>query len=172
MIEIRKIDAEHQQDAQLPNEPFAEWGRMIPSLRQGVWEYQVVKFDREEEVCFPDVRYDVSEENTFFYGAYEGDTCVGLAVLRREMFKYLYLDDLKIRRAYRRQGIGSMLIRAGMDQARELGLVGMYTVGQDNNLSACLFYLKQGFQIGGFDNRTYRGTVQEHKADIYFYKDC
>ena len=145
---------------------------MIPSLRQGVWEYQTVKFDRVEEMCFPDVRYDVTRENTYFYGAYDGETCVGLAVLRREIFKYLYLDDLKVKQAYRRQGIGGMLIEAGMEQARELGLVGMYTVGQDNNLSACLFYLKQGFQIGGFDNRTYRGTVQEHKADIYFYKDC
>ena len=172
MIKVRRIGPEHQQDAQLPNEPFAEWGRMIPSLHQGVWEYQTVKFDREEEVCFPDVRYDVAEENTCFFGAYDREICVGLAVLRREMFKYLYLDDLKVKRAYRRQGIGGMLIKACMEQARMLGLVGMYTVGQDNNLSACLFYLKCGFQIGGFDNRAYRGTVQEHKADIYFYKDC
>ncbi len=49
---------------------------------------------------------------------------------------------------------------------------GVYTIGQDNNLSACLFYLRNGFEIGGFDNRVYRGTGQEGKANILFYRDC
>ena len=172
MIEIRRIGPERELDLRLPNEPFAEWGRMIPSLHQGIWEYQIIRFDREEEVCFPDVHYDAAEENTFFLGAYDNGTCVGLAVLRKELFKYLYLDDLKVNRAYRRQGIGAKLIEAGMEIAKGLELVGVYTIGQDTNLSACLFYLKNGFQIGGFNNRSYRGTAQEHKADIYFYRDC
>ena len=38
-----------------------------------------------------------------------------------------------------------------MEEARNQGMRGVYTIGQDNNLSACLFYLKQGFEIGGFD---------------------
>ena len=39
-------------------------------------------------------------------------------------------------------------------------------------LGACLFYLKNGFRIGGFDTEVYQGTRQEGKADIYFYLDC
>ena len=171
MIEIRRIDAEHRQDAQLPNEPFLVWGRMIPSLENGVWEYRTEKSPVRTEMCFPDYHYEVAEKDSFFLGAYEGEVCVGLAVLRRAMFRYLYLDDLKVNRAYRRQGVGGKLIEAGMGIVGDLGLVGMYTVGQDNNLSACLFYLKHGFRIGGFNNRDYRGTPQEDKADIYFYRD-
>lgn len=44
------------------------------------------------------------------------------------------------------------------------------TNGQDNNLSSCLFYLHNGIEIGGFDSRVYRGTLQEGKANILFYR--
>ncbi|HNX16683.1 MAG TPA: GNAT family N-acetyltransferase, partial [Bacilli bacterium] len=47
-----------------------------------------------------------------------------------------------------------------------------YTIAQDNNLSACLFYLNNGFRIGGLDTEIYKGTPQEGKSDIFFYKDC
>ena len=60
------------------------------------------------------------------------------------MFRYLYLYDLKITCAYRRHGIGGLLIDAGMKIARETGLIGVYTIVQDNNLAAARFYLKSG----------------------------
>lgn len=170
MIEIRQIT--NKDDANLPNEPFAIWGRMIPSLQDGKWEYHTVEFAERTEMCFPDFPYDIDEENGIFYGAYDGDICIGVAVLRKAMFRYLYLEDLKVNRVYRGQGIGGKLIQACMERAKAEKLQGVYTVGQDNNLSACLFYLRQGFAIGGFDNRSYRGTVQEDKADIFFYRDC
>ena len=122
-------------------------------------------------MCFPDEPYDVEKEEGIFLGAYENAACIGLAVLRKQMFRYLYLDDLKVKSEYRRCGVGGKLIQACRDEGRTLGMIGVYTVGQDNNLSACLFYLRHGFAIGGFDNRAYRGTVQENKADIYFYRD-
>lgn len=63
-----------------------------------------------------------------------------------------------------------------MEKAGELALAagyrGVYTIAQDNNLAACLFYLKAGFAIGGLDTQVYQGTKQEGKADIVFYWDC
>lgn len=172
MLEIRKIDSSHGEDARLKNEPFLIWGKMILSLQDGVWSYRTERLEREAEECFPDIPYRVGQEEGVFLGAYADGRCIGLAVLRRGMFRYLYLDDLKVRRAYRRSGVGGRLIDACMEEAAEQKMQGVYTVGQDNNLSACLFYLSQGFAIGGFDNRSYRGTAQAHKADIYFYRDC
>lgn len=168
MITIRKIT--NANDANIPNEPFFLWGKMIPSLQDGVWHYETVKFSEETEMCFPDFPYDIDDGGVYI-GAYDGDMCVGVAVLRKQMFKYLYLDDLKVNSAYRGNGIGKMLVAACIAKAKEEKMQGVYTIGQDNNLSACLFYLKQGFEVGGFDNRSYRGTSQEGKADIYFYRD-
>ena len=65
-----------------------------------------------------------------------------------------------------------MLIRACLEKANTEHMKGIFTIGQDNNLSACLFYINQGFKIGGFDNNVYQGTPQEGKADIVFYLDC
>ena len=172
MIEIRKIDAAHKADANIPNQPFEIRGRLIPSLRNGKWEYQVKEYSETTEMCFPDFPYDPAEDDSIFLGAYDGTDCIGVAVLRKALFRYLYLDDLKVNREYRGKGVGALLIDACMEQARSAQMQGVYTIGQDNNLAACLFYLHRGFEIGGFDNRGYRGTVQEDKADIYFYKDC
>lgn len=168
--EIRPISIENQQDANIPNQPFALWGRLIPSLTEGYWSYRILEFAEKTEMCFPDYPYDV-EDGGYYYGAYVEEQCIGVAVLREGMFRYLYLEDLKVDVRYRGFGIGKMLVEACMNKARELQMQGVYTIGQDNNLSACLFYIRNGFAIGGFDNRAYRGTVQEEKADIYFYKD-
>lgn len=170
-IEIRKIDELHAEDARLPNEPFQIWGRMIPSLSEGKWSYTTIRYDETTEECFPEENYDVTKDDGIFLGAYDGNQCVGVALFRQKMFRYLYLDDLKVSRACRGQGVGHKLIEAGMEEAKRLGLRGVYTIGQDDNLSACLFYLNYGFEIGGFDNRVYGGTSAEHEANIYFYRD-
>ncbi len=88
------------------------------------------------------------------------------------MLKYMYLYDLKVNAAYRRQGVGKRLIEKAAELAKARGYRGIYTVGQDNNLAACGFYLKSGFVIGGLDTLVYRGSRQENKRDIYFYLDA
>ena len=172
-ITIRQIDPEHRQDINLPNQPFPLFGRMVPCYQDKRWSYTVERFETETEMCFPDESYDYEEmsRDHVFLGAYEGDRCVGLAILRRGFFRYLYLEDLKVDRALRRQGIGAKLIAEAKKTALARGYRGLYTVGQDNNLAACLFYLKTGFRIGGLDTEVYKGTGQEGKADILFYLD-
>ena len=175
MIRITVIDREHRQDIRLPNEPFAMTGRVVPSYVNERWSYEARPFPPEQvgEMCFPDENYDYDEmKDSVFLGAYEDEKCVGLAVLQSGFFRYLYLYDLKVCRAYRGQKIGALL----MDKAREIALQhgyrGLYTQGQDNNVGACLFYLHYGFHIGGLDTEVYRGIRQEGKADILFYLDA
>ena len=176
MIEIRIIDAAHKQDINIPNEPFPLFGKMVPSYIDGQWRCSVVRFreDKVGEMCFPDENYDydVLSSNSVFVGAYDEDVCVGLAILRHAMMKYMYLYDLKVNRDYRGRGIGQMLIGRSKEVAVELGYRGLYTQGQDNNLGACLFYRKNGFVIGGLNTQVYKGTSQEGKSDILFYLDA
>lgn len=176
MIELRIIDKEHQQDINIKNEPFTLWGRMIPQYIDDKWSYAIEKRNPTEvsEMCFPDENYDYDTmyENSFFVGAYEEEKCVGLAIFQKGFFKYLYLYDLKVSTEYRRTGIARKLIEMGKQIATEQGYRGIYTQGQDNNLSACLFYIHSGFRIGGLDTEVYKGTLQEGKRDIVFYLDC
>lgn len=175
MITVKKIDREHRGDINILNEPFKLFGRMIPSYINEKWSYEVEKIPEAEisEMCFPDENYDYDAlaENHIFVGAYDGDKCVGLAILRHEWHNFLYLYDLKVNAAYRAKGIGVMLIEKSKEIALEHGYRGIYTQGQDNNLAACLFYIKNGFAIGGIDTKVYTGTSQEGKKDILFYLD-
>lgn len=174
MVEIRIIDAAHKQDINIPNEPFSLFGRMIPTYVNEQWNYSVEKYSTEEQMRFPDENYQYEKMvgNSTFIGAYEDGTCIGLAIMQEGFFRYMYLYDLKVNRAYRKQGVAKALIEKAKALAVEKGYAGLYTQGQDNNLGACLFYIKAGFHIGGFDSNVYKGTKQEGKSDIIFYMDC
>lgn len=175
MIEVRVIDEARKADINIPNEPFALFGRMEVSRADGKWGHKEVLFGKEDlsEMCFPDENYDYDamKENSVFLGAYDGERCVGLAILQDGMCKYMYLYDLKVSGACRRRGVGHALLEKAGEVCKARGYRGIYTQGQDNNLGACRFYLKAGFRIGGLDTEVYRGTSQEGKADILFYKD-
>ncbi len=175
MTEIKIIDKEHSQDINIPNHPFKLYGKIIPSLNNGQWSYETVTLPQSQitEMTFPDENYDYEamSRDTVFIGAYEGKACIALAVIQDNWNKYMYLYDLKVNSQYRGKGIASRLMDKAAETAREKGYMGIYTIGQDNNLIACSFYLKYGFKIGGFDNRIYNGTKQQGKADIIFYYD-
>lgn len=173
MIGIKIIDKANERDINIKNEPFKLWGRVCPSYTDGVWGYSLTRFKDEEitEMCFPDENYNYDEmsKDCVFIGAYDGERCIGLAILQNGFFKYMYLYDLKVDAAYRGQHVGHMLIDKAKEIAEDRGYIGIYTIGQDNNAGACLFYLGYGFRIGGLDTEVYTGTSQEGKADILFY---
>lgn len=171
MIEIRKITAETAADLNLKNDPFSMPGRMVPRLENGVWDYDIEYFEKPQSMTFPDENYDFEmlSKNSVIFGAYDGDRCIGVAIYQDYYFKYLYLLDLKVSAGARGSGAGRALIEAGKKAAAERGYRGIYCQAQDDNLNACLFYLKTGFEIGGFDNHVYNGTSQQGKADIIFY---
>ena len=125
------------------------------------------------EMCFPDENYDFDEmsKDCVFLGAYDGDMCIGLAIMQNAPFKYMYLYDLKVNARYRGRGVASKLIESAKKLAADNGYRGIYAYCQDNNLGACMFYIKSGFRIGGFDTEVYNGTKQEGKSDIVFYLD-
>ena len=172
MIEIRRITKENASDLNLKNEPFRMPGQFVPALDNGRWSWHAVPYERSKSMVFPDENYDFDEISSkgVIFGAYEEGKCIGVAIYQDFWLKHLYLYDLKVNGAARGRGVGQMLIEAGMAAARERGYIGLYTHAQDDNLNACMFYLKAGFEIGGFDNRVYGGTSQAHKADIIFYK--
>jgi len=176
MIEIIRIDASRKEDINMPNEPFTLWGKMVPTYDGEKWQYTTQEYEDSKvyEMVFPDESYDYykQKEECFFVGAYtKRGVIVGLGIYRHDWLKYMYLEDIKIAKEYRGQGIGKRLLEEGKKIAIENGYQGIYTIGQDNNLSACLFYIKSGFSIGGLNTHVYRGSNQADKSDIYFYLD-
>lgn len=170
-MDYRKITKETEADLRLPNEAFDIFGRLNVSRINNEWLYETEKFAQVEAMKFPDENYQFEDiqENGFAIGAYQDNKCVGLAIYEYNWNKYLYLQDLKVNRQFRKMGIAGALIKEGQKTAKDLDYKGLYTIAQDNNLAACQFYLKEGFEIGGLNTHDYQHTQQEDKADIYFY---
>ncbi len=175
MIEIKIIDRDNSRDINLPNEPFSEFGRVLVTYREGRWSYEISCYEDDKiiSVCFPDEHYDpAAMSDSVFIGAYDGDVCVGLAVLQPGFLKYAYLSDLKVSAGYRRRNIGRLLIERAGKLSKDMGFLGLYAYVQDNNPGAFMFYLNSGFYIGGLDTNLYRHTKQEGKSDIIVYCEC
>lgn len=172
-IQVRVIDKEHCADINIPNQPFKLFGRMIPTYVNEQWSYTTEMFPEVCEMCFPDEKYNFDEmsEKHIFIGAYDDEKCIGLAIMRHEWMKYMYLYDLKVNDTYRGKNVAAMLVEKMKEAAKDNNYNGIYTLGQDNNLAACKFYIKSGFVIGGLDTKVYQGTSQEGKKDIIFYLD-
>lgn len=172
-MEIRIIGDENAKDINIKNEKFELFGRMIPCRQDGKWSYTVEKGTSVGWDIFPDENYDYEKmkDDCIFVGAYDGETCIGLAIFQKQWHKYIYLYDLKVNARYRRRGIAARMLDKASEAALRLGYRGIWTVGQDNNLAACLFYIKNGFVIGGLDTEVYNGTKLEGNADIHFYKE-
>lgn len=171
-MRIAFIDEKHAGDLHIPNEPFPIRGKMVVTYNGQKWAHReaLLPPDQITEMTFPDEAYDYQEmKDATFIGAYDEEECVGLAILAPDFNPCLYLSDLKVRSKMRGKGIGKQLIAASYQYAKAHGYPGLYTVAQDNNLNACLFYLACGFEIGGLDTKIYENTKQSGKSDIYFY---
>ena len=144
MIVTRLITQEHQEDIRLKNHPFQLFGLLLPSYNNGKWEHTELLFPAENvtEMCFPDENYDFEEMS------------------RSSVFVGAY---------DREKCVGLAILQE--DFFKYMYLYDL-KVEQDNNLGACRFYLKTGFEIGGINTHIYKGTPQEHKKDILFYCDA
>ena len=173
MIAIRLLAEKDEAAVRLPNEAFSLFGRLLVSHDEDGWHSKEEHFAPEavEELTFPDENYEIAEvlKQGIAVGAFDGENCVGLAIFTDDWLKYMYLSDLKVAGAYRGQGIAEKLLKRGLAEAKKKGYAGIWTIGQDNNLGACRFYLKRGFEIGGLDTLIYRHTNQEEKANLHFY---
>ena len=172
-MEIRIINEDFEKDINILNQPFKIRGRLLVSFVNNKWVYkeEVFKENQVKEMTFPDENYDFNEMKDYvFLGAYENNTCIGLAILIETFNSCLFLYDLKVNKLMRGKGVGKKLVDYSYKYALDHNYPGLYTIAQDNNLDACLFYLSCGFEIGGLDTKTYEKTKQAGKYDIYFYK--
>jgi GNAT superfamily N-acetyltransferase len=84
----------------------------------------------------------VAEEKPFTVLAFMGDTLVG-GLLGKIFHKWLYAELVWVNEEYRRQGVGSKVMKTAEERAREIGLTGIYLWTE--TWQAPLFYRKLGY---------------------------
>ena len=108
-----------------------------------------------------------------FFAAYDGQHRVGGAVVAWNTPELHMLEartdlaalwDIRVRREYRRSGIGSRLFDRCANWAKGKGCGQLKIETQDNNVPACRFYSAKGCVLRGI----HHGTYAEYPKEVQF----
>jgi ribosomal protein S18 acetylase RimI-like enzyme len=142
------------------------------SVTDHVWQMKVEEADAQVTVAFHTVRlprrmraeYPRSLEELvehwqrgegFLVAEVDNEVRAYVDVLSRPWQRTAWVANMAADRSYRRQGLGSALMRHARHWAREQGLQMMLTEATTKNYPALCFYRTLGFQFCGFNDHYY-----------------
>lgn len=155
------------------NEPFPIIGKIIPEFSDGVWSYEEELYDTPSEIRFPDDKLDwssyIDSSEKIVLLAFHEDTCIGQIRLVKDWNRFAYIENIAVKKSFRKSGVGHLLLEAAETWAKEQSLIGLSLEAQNDNLIACRFYVKEGFVLGGVDTLKQFANM---KIDLtlYWYK--
>lgn len=153
--------------------PFPVIGRLVPKYDGMHWSVSEELLGTPLEKTYPDESFDPADyigcPDRAAFLALVGEDCVGMVRLCRNWNQNALIEDLEIKPAFRRRGIGARLMDAAADWSRRQGLRGMMLETQDWNLMACRFYLRYGFVLGGLDSLLYAHSPYHKETALFFY---
>ncbi|MGG2072570.1 GNAT family N-acetyltransferase [Lysinibacillus irui] len=169
---IIKMNHLNMKDFNKSNEGFMVSGRIIPTLENNVWSYTEGIFTQPYVKKYEDDEIDISyieddRKAVFFY--YVDNNCVGQIKLCSNWNGYGLIEDIAVKSAYRKNGVGTALINQAMKWAKENNLCGLMLETQDINVSACYFYAKNNFVIGAVDTMLYSNFPSANELAIFWY---
>lgn len=155
------------------NDSFLIIGKIIPKFDGSNWEYETVlyeqKYEKKYKIDELDYTKYIDNPDKAIFMAYSNYDCVGQIRIRKNWNEFGFIEDLAVCRSYRRKGVGNALIQEAIKWAKRNNLGGLMLETQDNNLSACLFYLNCDFKLGAVDTMLYANTENAEEKAIFFY---
>lgn len=105
-------------------------------------------------------RQDIDIPLARFYVAFLDHVLVGYVGIWR-VADEAHLTSVTVRLEYRRQGLGSQLVRFILQVSAELGLQRVFLEVRESNLAGQRLYRKLGFQQTGWRKGYYRSTGED-----------
>jgi ribosomal protein S18 acetylase RimI-like enzyme len=168
-IAIRRADTSLFQAALSADFSFLVDAYLEPDFRHPVDQWQ----RHPVEPHIKDYRTDGDEEEDLrdhaLFVAMLGTAVIGRISVTRNWNGYGLLDHFGVGRDHRRGGIGRRLFEQAKAWAMAQGLPGLTLETQNNNLAACRFYERQGFELGGIDRFFYRGLEPATREVALFW---
>lgn len=168
-MEIKKLQ-------QLTSNPSLNWGNngystdiiySVSSIEfSGTFEFTL----REKKLSYRKVwetdSDDLEELNTIIeddhsFGAFDDNNLQGWIICEHRTWNNsLYIENILINEKYRRQGLGIMLIKSAIKEARKLNCRIIELETQNTNYPAIQFYRRMGFNITGVNTRLYDNSEE------------
>jgi len=169
---IIQMTRSNMHDFNQSNESFIVTGRIIPKYENGHWTYTEETFSEPYVKQYEKDEIDLSyvednEKAVFFY--YSDNNCVGQIMLSSHWNGYALVEDIAVRQDWRHMGVGTALLKKAVEWAKERHFIGLTLETQDVNVSACRFYAKNGFVIGGIDHMLYSSFPTANEVAVFWY---
>lgn len=169
---IVKMNRFNMKDYSKPNESFVVSGRIIPTFSNNVWNYTVEKFSEPHSKKYEEEKVDISyieekEKVVFLY--YVENNCIGRIKICSNWNGYALIEDIAVTKENRKNGVGTALLKAAINWAKENNFCGLMLETQDIYVSACLFYAKNQFVIGSVDTMLYSNLPTANEIAIFWY---
>lgn len=159
----------------LHQEPFEVIGRILPEFKNGKWTYTEEIYSNSYWKSYPEEEekngaFADSQERAVFF-ACSDRLCMGKIALRKDWNGYGWIEELCVGRSFRGNGVGTALMTKAFQWTKEQGLRGLALETQDNNVLACRFYAKCGFEIGAVNTMLYKnlGNPWSEETAVYWY---
>ena len=155
------------------NDSFPIIGKILPSFSNGVWSYEEELYDTPSEIRFPDDKLDwsayIDSSEKIVLLAFHEDACIGQVRLVKDWNRFAYIENIAVKKDFRKSGVAHLLLEAAETWAKEQSLIGLSLEAQNDNLIACRFYVKEGFVLGGVD--TLKQSANSNiDLTLYWYK--
>ena len=155
------------------NESFPVIGKILPKFSDGIWSYEEQLYETSSEIRFPDDKLDwsayIDSSEKVVLLAFHEDMCIGQIRLVKDWNRFAYIENIAVKKDFRKRGVGHLLLEAAETWAKEQSLIGLSLEAQNDNLIACRFYVKEGFVLGGVD--TLKQSANPHiDLTLYWYK--
>ena len=174
-IQIQPLTAANLGDARRVNSQYEVTQRLVLSLEDGRLRYRVEPVsptyfkDYHADPAHPEEYVDTPERAWLL--AYAGGQVVGEIRLERWWNEFAYIHLIAVEPEMRQAGVGTALLDAAKNWARDHQHVGLMLETQDDNVPACRLYERSGFELGGFDRYVYR-ALRPGTREIALYWYC
>lgn len=172
-ITIKPLEEKSIRIVNAANEPFPVIGKILPSFFKGAWSYEEQLYENKLETSFPDDQLNwkeyIGSEMKVVFLAFHAEECIGQIRLVKDWNRFAYIENIAVRKNFRKSGVGHLLLEVAKTWARDNSLIGLSLEAQNDNVIACRFYEKEGFVLGGAD------TLKQYAnpnidITLYWYK--
>lgn len=174
MIEIRELSKEYIDNIYDLNDYFTIDSYLDIALNNNEITYNIVPCEPREkqyndEADELDFENYINNKNKIVFLAFYEEQYAGRIILTKSWNNYVHIEDITVDKKYRRYGIATKLMDKAKNWALECGVKGISLETQNNNVSACKFYEKYGFVLGGFNNKLYAALDNDEIALFWYY---
>ena len=172
-IIIREFDRYNVEDFGRCDSSFTVSSKLILNAENGTISYTIVDvppYTKQYEAEEFDSKFYMDHPDRAIFFAYLDEELAGEIRLRKNWNGYAYIDSVVVDSKFRNQGVGRVLIKQAIEWAKAKGFPGLMLETQGNNVPACHFYERCGFELRGFDTHLYKASdPSTDEIALYWY---